>query len=73
MYMGKRVSRRMLRAVRRLCGHEELGPTGVLSQAMERMSAPISPPPSSHAACGVTGGALSPQIPMLFLADRRKN
>ena len=43
--MGKPVSRRMLSAVRRLWGHRSTGPTAVLDQSMERISAPISPPP----------------------------
>src|SRR4051795_1297910 len=46
MYIGKPVSSRMLRAVRRLCGHESTGPTGVLDQSMVRISVPISPPPA---------------------------
>src|SRR5689334_13026305 len=47
MYMGKPVSRRMLSAVLRLCGHPSTGPTAVSPQSMDRMRAPIAPPPSS--------------------------
>jgi hypothetical protein len=47
MYMGKPVSSRMLSAVRRLCGQAATGPTAVVDQSIERMSAPISPPPES--------------------------
>ena len=43
--MGKPVSSRMLSAVRRLWGHRSTGPTAVFDQSMERISAPISPPP----------------------------
>src|SRR6185436_8753559 len=47
MYMGKPVSRRMLSAVRRLCGQLAAAPTAVLDQSIERMSAPMAPPPAS--------------------------
>ncbi len=43
--MGKPVSSRMLSAVRKLWGHRSTGPTAVFDQSMERMNAPISPPP----------------------------
>src|SRR5579871_3798539 len=35
----------MLATVRRLCGHDSGGPTGVLRQSKERIKAPKSPPP----------------------------
>ena len=31
-----------------------MGPRGVSAQCMERMSSPISPPPTSQSVCGVT-------------------
>jgi hypothetical protein len=52
MYMGKPVSSRMLSAVRRLCGHPSTGPTAVRDQSIDRMSAPISPPPVSGSVLG---------------------
>src|SRR6187431_1877340 len=45
MYIGNRASSRMLSAVRRLCGHDSAGPTGVRAQSKPRVSTPISPPP----------------------------
>jgi hypothetical protein len=57
MYMGKPVSSRMLRAVRRLCGHVSAAPTAVRDQSSERISAPISPPPAS--------GSILPVLPMV--------
>src|SRR4051812_42641324 len=47
MYMGKPVSRRMLSAVRKLCGQVSTAPTGVLDQSIVLIRAPISPPPAS--------------------------
>ena len=38
----------MLSDVRRVGGQESRGPSGVADQSIERMSAPISPPPMSH-------------------------
>jgi hypothetical protein len=46
MYIGKPVSSKMLRAVRRLRGHESTGSTTVFDQSMERIKAAISPPPA---------------------------
>jgi hypothetical protein len=45
MYIGNRDSIRMLTAVRKLCGHDSTGPTGVFDQSIERMRSPVSPPP----------------------------
>jgi hypothetical protein len=44
----------MLTAVRSDWGHVSTAPTGVFAQSMERMRAPISPPPASMCAiaCG---------------------
>jgi hypothetical protein len=42
--MGKRDSRQMLTAVRKLCGQCAMGPKGESDQSMLRISAPISPP-----------------------------
>src|SRR4051812_49263373 len=52
MYIGKPVSSRMLSAVRRLCGQLATAPTAVADQSIERMSAPISPPPASGSVLG---------------------
>src|SRR3954471_15874747 len=46
MYRGNPVSSRMLSAVRRLCGHPSTAPTAVRDQSIDRMRAPISPPPA---------------------------
>src|SRR5258708_7648849 len=46
--MGKFEARPRLTAVRRLCGHDLIGPSGVLLQSMVRTSLPISPPPASQ-------------------------
>ena len=34
--------------MRSVCGHELIGPSGVFDQSIDRMSAPISPPPTSQ-------------------------
>src|SRR5580658_941731 len=44
--MGNREVRQMPSAVRKLCGHSEEGPSRVVRQSMERVSAPVSPPPA---------------------------
>src|SRR5215471_10718977 len=49
--MGKLDARHRLTVVRRLCGHLSSGPSGVFDQSMERMTLPISPPPTSHSCC----------------------
>src|SRR5689334_136320 len=38
----------MLIAVRRLCGQSDTGPTAVAAQLVERINAPISPPPDKQ-------------------------
>ena len=43
----------MPRLVRRLCGQVSIGPRGERDQSRERMSAPISPPPTSQELEGV--------------------
>src|SRR5581483_2900065 len=43
--------RRMLREVRRLWGHDATGPSGVPSQAIDRITRPISPP-TGHGSSG---------------------
>src|SRR5689334_13343194 len=44
--MGKAQSRAILTEVRRLCGQEAIGPSGVFDQSNSRMSLSISPPPA---------------------------
>jgi hypothetical protein len=44
---GKRLARRKRTIIRRLCGHVSTGPSGVRDQSRERMSVPISPPPTN--------------------------
>src|SRR5271154_4733621 len=46
--MGKFEARQRLTVVRRLCGQEPMGPSGVLLQFIDRTSFPISPPPTSQ-------------------------
>ena len=36
------------KVVRKLCGHDSIGPSGVHDQSFARTSLPISPPPPSH-------------------------
>ncbi|HEY7061624.1 MAG TPA: hypothetical protein VII06_09105 [Chloroflexota bacterium] len=50
MLIGKLVARQMLTAVRKLCGHWSMAPSGVCDQSFARISLPISPPPTSQAA-----------------------
>src|SRR3954454_15914895 len=52
MYMGNPVSSRMLSAVRRLFGHPSTAPTAVCDQSIDRMRAPISPPPARGSVLG---------------------
>src|SRR6266404_5061865 len=46
--MGKLEARQRLTVVRRLCGHDSMGPSGVLVQSFDRTNLPISPPPTSQ-------------------------
>src|SRR2546426_11498802 len=46
--MGKFEARQRLTVVRKLCGHDSMGPSGVLLQSIERINLPISPPPTSQ-------------------------
>src|SRR5712691_7100046 len=46
--MGKFEARQRLTVVRKLCGHDSMGPSGVLLQSIDRISLPISPPPMSQ-------------------------
>src|SRR6476620_6209288 len=45
MTIGNAQSRAILMEVRRLCGHEAIGPSAVFDQSISRMSLSISPPP----------------------------
>ncbi|GMU08910.1 hypothetical protein ASNO1_51630 [Corallococcus caeni] len=47
--MGKRVIRHMLTRVRRVDGHDVMGPSGVPDQSRSRMSRPITLPPRNTA------------------------
>src|SRR5512146_2090604 len=54
--IGNREWRHVLTVVRRLCGHPETGPNGVDAQSIDRISAPISPPPArTECRSGLTG------------------
>src|SRR5712671_2917314 len=46
--MGKLEARQRLTVVRRLCGHDSMGPSGVLVQSFDRTNLPISPQPTSQ-------------------------
>src|SRR6266404_406036 len=46
--MGKLEARQRLTVVRRLCGHDSMGPSGVLAQSFDLTKRPISPPPTSQ-------------------------
>src|SRR5438874_6392409 len=46
--MGKLEARQRLTVVRRLWFHDSRGPRGVLDQSIDRISLPISPPPTSQ-------------------------
>src|SRR5262245_16817413 len=48
MTIGNFEFRQMLTAVRRLCGHDLIGPRGVFDQSISRTNFPISPPPVSQ-------------------------
>src|SRR4051794_10699698 len=54
MLMGKLEDRHRFTVVRRLCGQLSRGPSGVVDQSRERMSAPISPPPTSQLSASVS-------------------
>ena len=43
--MGLREFKQVLTLVRKLCGQLSTAPSGVFDQSIERMRAPISPPP----------------------------
>src|SRR5438874_5825908 len=47
MSIGKCDARQILTAVRRLCGQFSTGPRRVFDQSIERISAPMSPPPTN--------------------------
>ena len=47
--MGNRLWRQMPTAVRRLCGHCPIGPSGVAAQSFDRTSAAMPPPPGVSA------------------------
>src|SRR5258708_2474899 len=55
--MGKLEARQRLTVVRRLCGHDAMGPNGVLVQSMDRIRLPIAPPPTSQSSGLVSSGA----------------
>src|SRR6266446_4178313 len=46
--MGKFEARQRLTVVRRLWDHDSMGPNEVADQSIDRISFPISPPPTSH-------------------------
>src|SRR5258708_36061283 len=46
--MGKLEARQRLTVVRRLCGHDSMGPSGVLVQSFDRTNLLISPPPTNQ-------------------------
>src|SRR6266481_1093287 len=48
--MGKLDARQRLTVVRKLCGHDAIGPSGVSDQSLERTNSPILPPPTSQLA-----------------------
>lgn len=54
--IGKVEDRHRLTEVRRLCGQLTGGPSGVFDQSIERISAPISPPPDSQLNSSFTAG-----------------
>jgi len=43
MEMGKLEERQRLTVVRKLCGHDSMGPSGVLDQSFAATKHPISP------------------------------
>jgi hypothetical protein len=45
--MGKLEARQRLTVVRRLWGYDSMGPSAVSVQSMDRISWPISPPPTN--------------------------
>src|SRR3954469_16493084 len=66
----------MLIAVRRLCGHSETAPKAVPAQRVERISAPISPPPDKQSSGDgrvATFGASSERSGQALIPLRRKN
>src|SRR5580700_9212782 len=54
--IGKFEARQRLTVVRRLCGHDPIGPRGVLVQSIDRTTLPISPAPASELASRVSLG-----------------
>src|ERR1700753_170680 len=60
MLMGKLEERQRLTVVRKLLGHDSIGPSGVLDQSIERISSPISPPPTSQLFCRGIFGSEAP-------------
>src|SRR5215204_480466 len=52
MLIGKFDARQRLAVVRRLCGHDSMGPSEVSDQSVSRTTLPISPP-ASQSATGV--------------------
>src|SRR3954451_23657748 len=65
----------MLIAVRRLCGHSDTAPKAVPAHCVERISAPISPPPdkqSSGDARVATFGVSSERSGQVLIRLRRK-
>src|SRR5205814_7925286 len=52
--------RQRLTVVRRLWGHDSIGPSGVLLQSIARTTFPISPPPTSQASGRVSFRSICP-------------
>src|SRR5215813_2560261 len=55
----------ILTELRKLCGHDSIGPSGVRDQSISRINFPISPPPVSQSACE----AVIALLPFQFISD----
>lgn len=64
--IGNRLSRQMLTAVRRLCGHRSIGPSGVRDQSYSPMRRAISPSHSDPALVGSDRSSINDCSSMLF-------
>ena len=63
----------MLSTLRRDCGQVSTCPSGVLDQSMERMSAPIAPPPGNTPLIGVMYHfRMPPWLPTPTAISRRR-
>src|SRR5262245_11076697 len=62
----------ILTELRKLCGHDSIGPSGVSDQSISRINSPISPPPVSQSARAAAIAFSPPQsIDNLILAYLR--